>query len=331
MFARQKFILGLFALLAFSCGRPALDPNSAVGKEAIIDQTNNDLTTGDCTDALITILPLYNSSNTDNQVRMLAASAYACEAGVNFFSTLTNLTLDANTLTSTFWGFFAQLFPSTSIDKVVESAGYGMDTLMTTLIPGQVILPSDMINSTSVNPGSLDFSDRIGDSNIYMLMVSMAAIGGAESRYGNPTSTFHPQSNPPLPFNDNVTKMTDQGCIYAAGILNFFDSIGPASAVLSSDVASVLNQITAVSVSQYFDLACDYGCKGTMPSGSDIIALNPTGKWVATGCSISAGCGGCPKALRDYTSCHPNVANDPGACAAAGLVNLVNASLAAWQ
>jgi hypothetical protein len=333
MFALWKKIL-LFSALALAltaCGQPALDPSSAVGKEAIIDQTNNDLTTGDCSDALVTILPLYNSAYTDNQVRMLTASAYACEAGVNFFSTLTNITLDASTLTGTFWGFFAQLFPSVATDKVVESAGYSMDTLMTPLIPGQVILPSDMTNATSSNPGSLNFSDRIGDSNIYMLMVSMAAIGGAESRYGNPNSTFHPQNNPPLPFNDNVTKMTDQGCIYAAGILNFFDSIGPASAVLSSSVANVLNQITAVSVSQYFDTACDYGCKGTMPSGADGLALNPTNKWNATGCSIAAGCGGCPKYLRDYTQCHPNVANDPGACAAAGLANLVNASLAAWQ
>jgi hypothetical protein len=334
MFALCKKIVlfGTLALLACACGKPALDPNSTIGQAAIIDQTNNYLTTGDCTDALITILPLYNSSNTDNQVRMLTASAYACEAGVNFFSVLTNMTTDANTLTGTFWGYFAQLFPSTSADKVVESAGYGMDTLMTALIPGQVILPSDLLNTTSVNPASLNVNDRIGDSNIYMLMVSMAAIGGAESRYGNPNSTYHPQSNPPLPFNDNVTKMTDEGCIYAAGILNFFDSIAPASAVLSSQVASVLAQIQTFSVAQYFDTACDYGCKGTVPSaGQDLLTLNPTGKWNATGCSIAAGCGGCPKNLRDDTQCHPNVANDPGACAAAGLVNLVNASLAAWQ
>jgi hypothetical protein len=199
------------------------------------------------------------------------------------------------------------------------------------LIPGQVILPSDMTNAGSNNPGSLNYSDRIGDSNIYMLFAAMSAMGGNESRYGNPSSSFHPQNSPPLPFNDNVTKMTDQGCIYAAGLLNFFDSIGPASAVLSSSAATVLDEITALSVSQYFNTACDYGCKGTMPAGADILALNPTGNWVATGCSIAAGCGGCPTSLRDYTQCHPNVANDPGACAAAGLVNFVNASAVKWQ
>jgi preprotein translocase subunit Sec61beta len=272
-----------------ACGKPALDPNSTIGQAAIIDQTNNYLTTGDCTDALITILPLYNSSNTNNEVRMLTASAYGCEAGLNFFTVLTNMTTDSNTLTGTFWGYFAQLFPSTSADKVVESSGYAMNTLMTVLIPGQVILPSDLLYTTSVN---------------------------------------HPQNL--MPFNDNITKMTDEGCIYAAGILNFFDSIAPSSAVLSSDVASILTQIETLSVAAYFDTACDYGCKGTIPSGADA-ALNLNGNWVATGCSIAAGCGGCPKNLRDYTSCHPNVANDPGACAAAGLVNFVNSSAAAWQ
>jgi hypothetical protein len=316
MFALCKKIIlyGFFSIALVACGKPALDPNSTIGQAAIIDQTNNYLTTGDCTDALITILPLYNSSNTNNEVRMLTASAYGCEAGLNFFTVLTNMTTDSNTLTGTFW--------------VVESSGYAMNTLMTVLIPGQVILPSDLLYTTSVNPASLDVSDRIGDSNIYMLMASMAAIGGAESRYGNPNSTYHPQNL--MPFNDNITKMTDEGCIYAAGILNFFDSIAPSSAVLSSDVASILTQIETLSVAAYFDTACDYGCKGTIPSGADA-ALNLNGNWVATGCSIAAGCGGCPKNLRDYTSCHPNVANDPGACAAAGLVNFVNSSAAAWQ
>jgi hypothetical protein len=278
---------------------------------------------------LITILPLYNSSNTNNEVRMLTASAYGCEAGLNFFSTLTNITLDANTLTATFWGFFAQLFPSNINDKVVESSGYGMDTLMTTLILGQVILPSDLLNTTSLNPESLNVNDRIGDSNIYMLMMSMAAMGGAESRYGKPDANFHPQSA--MPFTDNITNMSDQGCIYASGVLNFFDSIVPATAVLSSDVANVLNQPIVTLIKDSLDVACDYGCKGTMPANGDILTLNPTGKWVATGCSIAAGCGGCPKILKDYTQCHPNVANDPAACAAAGIANFVNASAAAWQ
>jgi hypothetical protein len=329
MFALCKKIVlfGALALLACACGKPALDPNTTVGQAAIIDQTNIYLTTGDCTDALITILPLYNSSNTNNEVRMLTASAYACESGVNFFTVLTNMTTDANTLSGTFWGYFAQLFPSTLSDKVVESSGYAMNTLMTVLIPGQVILPSDLLYTTTVNPASLNFNDRTGDSNIYMLMVSMAAVGGTESRYGNPNSTYHPQSNPPLPFNDNVSKMTDEGCIYAAGVLNFLDSIGPASAVLSSDVATILNQISSEVSESTLDAACDYGCRGTTPP----LGVYNTGNWVPTGCSIAAGCSKCPTSMRDYTQCHPNVANDPAACAAAGIANFVNASLAAWQ
>jgi hypothetical protein len=330
---------GVLGLTLWGCGQPAMDPNSPIGKEAIEDQTNNYLTTGDCTDAIATILPLYNSSNTDNEVRMLTASAYACNAGVNFFSTITNIGTDATTLSSgNFFGYFAQLFPSTVADKVVESAGYAMNVLMTVIPAGTVIIGSDSLNATSDNPGSLNFNDRTGDSNLYMLMVGMAAIGGSESRYGNPNASFNPQNSPPLPFNDNVTKMTDQGCIYAAGLLNFFDAIVPAAEALPTSASSAINQINnftidgvPVSFDTLFDAACNYGCTGSLPSGADIIVLNPTGKWSATGCSIVAGCGGCPKYLRDYTQCHPNVANDPGACAAAGLANFVNASLAAWN
>jgi hypothetical protein len=343
MFERIDRILPVFwfvavAIVLSACGEPAMDPNSTVGAQAIIDQTNIYLTNGDCSDAISTILPLYNSSNTSNEVRMIAASAYACDAKVNFFGTITNIGNAGGVLSAgNFFGFFADLFQSTSEDKVVESSGYAMNILMTAIPSGTVILPSDETNSTSDNPGSLNVADRTVDSDIYLLLVSMAAIGGNESRYGNPNASFLPQNSPPLPFDDNVTKMTDQGCIYAAGLLNFFDSISYAASSLTSSAQSVINQITSYQVGGHtidwttvLNLACNYGCLGTTPAGADALILNPSGTWNATGCSIAGGCTTCPTDLRDYTTCHPNVANDPGGCAAAGLANLVNVSIAAW-
>jgi hypothetical protein len=320
----------LVAFAVASCGKPVPDPNTAIGKQAILDDVNNFLTAEDCASAIAEILPLYNSQNTDNQVRMLTAASYACEAHVNFFKVLSDMANDASTLSGgNIWGYFAQLFPSVKTDKVSESAGYAMTTLMGVIPAGQVISLSDLITGNSYNTGSLNSIDRTSDANIYMLFVSMAGIGGPESRWGVPDSGFHPTSS--LPWTDNTSKMDEEGCIYASAILNFFDVLGPASSSLPGSASDALSSVTSFDTS-VFNKACDFGCKGTLPSDPvDIAEYNPTGKWNATGCFIAAGCSECPKLLKDYTQCHPNVANDPGACAAAGLVNFINASLVGWQ
>src|SRR5271154_4097803 len=135
--------LSRLALLSFlfpvvftlSCG-------SSATTQSAIDTANNYLTTGDCSDALTTILPVYNSSASNNQVRLITASAYGCDAEVNFFQVITNLGLDGNTLTTaSLLGYLSQIFPSTTADKVVESAGYGMEVLLTTLTAGEVVAP----------------------------------------------------------------------------------------------------------------------------------------------------------------------------------------------
>jgi len=319
---RKKFssvaLLSIFFPIIFS-----LSCGSSATTQSAIDVTNNYLTTGDCGDALTTILPVYNSSASNNQVRLITASAYGCDAEVNFFQVLTNLGLDGNTLTSaSLLGYLSQIFPSTTADKVVESGGYGMEVLLTTLTTGEVIAPGNLINATSNNPGSLLFSDRIDDSNLYMLMMSMAVMGGAASRYG--TATFHPiHATMAFPWVNNTTAMATEGCTVAAALENFLDVLEDEAAIVSGSASTQLQAIELLLNSATLDAACEAGCKGT---------VLPLPNWQGSGCTLTT-CGNsghCPTAIRDWNQCHPNVANDPVACASAGIINLINTG-ALWQ
>jgi hypothetical protein len=322
--------LAYFSLLfpivfTLSCGTQTPTVGDVNGDAAIIDIANNDLTNSDCADALTDILPLYNSSFSSNQARLVTASAYGCDAEINFFTVLTNMGLDANTLTSaSMLGFFAQLFPSTSQDQVLASAGYGMEVLMTALIPGQVVSPANSINATSNNPGSLLSTDRIADSNLYMLLMSMSALGAAASR--NAGSNFHPaNASTPFPWINNTTAMTTDGCTVAAAAVDFFDVFADEVAILSG-IPSQLSIIESQFDASTFNLACQYGCTGAVPSGADAALLNPLGHWQATGCTL-ANCGNgssCPMAVRDWTQCKVNTSNDPIGCADAGIINFLN-------
>src|SRR3954469_24023259 len=90
----------LLSLTLAACSVPQNDIGSALGKQAILDEVNGALNVGDCVGALNRILPLYNSGNTDNDVRMITASAYACHANLNFFGFLDSLTQSASGLAS---------------------------------------------------------------------------------------------------------------------------------------------------------------------------------------------------------------------------------------
>jgi hypothetical protein len=324
-FSSAALLSILFPIIfSISCG-------SSTATQSAIDIANNDLTSSDCGDALTTILPVYNSSSSNNQVRLVTASAYGCDAGVNFFQVLTNFGLDGNTITTaSLLGYLAQVFPSTTADKVVESGGYGLEVLMTTLTTGEVIAPGNLINSTSYNPGSLSYVDQIPDSNLYMLLMSMATLGGAASRNANLT-TFHPtNASTPLPWVNNTSAMSSEGCTVAAAAQDFVDVFNQELNVIvdeiPSSVATQFKTLESQVTSGTLDLACEYGCKGTMPAGGDILTLNILGHWQATGCTLSTcGNGGhCPAAIRDWNQCKVNTPTDPVGCAAAGVINYLN-------
>lgn len=293
-------------ILAFAgCAAPREDPLSAVGKQSIIYKVNAALTAGDCTSAIIGIEPLYNSSSSDDEVRRLRASAHACKAGINFFPLIGNLatgSFSGNGL----WRTITQLFPASASDGKTQASFYATDALMSWLKPGTVVSSTLRISDDPYNLGSKSYLDRTDDSNLYLALVSMATIGTLHNAYGAPNGSYAPTQA--LPWT-TLAAMDEEGCGYASSLLNLVDSLAAVGASYTQ-LSGVSSAVSAVASG--FDAACDQGCQNLCPS------LSCNGK--------------CPATLRHRTACNRATAatEDLDACAAAGLVSLMNSPLG-WQ
>lgn len=365
MFGHVSFRILVFAALALvvtACGAPVPSDEASV-----LDQVNIYLSQGDCPDALNVILPFYNSVNTDNDVRMAMAEVYACEAGFNFFGFLNTATGVSFSSPGVLYELFAEEFPSSGTnvgDKVVESAGFGIDALMASFQSGIVLVPGDLFNISTNNPGSLLYTDRTEASNQYLLFLTMGAMGGLENRVGA-SATGKPTNSPPLPWiNANTNGMTSaaglnaSGCEYASAMLNFADVIAQLTATCPSNpsksnipcvLAETLNAAAALgdpnpvfaglhatagaeTFSQAIYDACNYGCTNAQPGGNDTLLFNPLGGWQKSGCTVSGlpSCDQCPILLRNRGNC-AGTTTDETSCAAAGIINFVNNSAIGWQ
>ena len=315
------------ALLAQSCSAPSLDGSTAAGKQGVFDRVYQAINYGDCATAVTAIEPLLNSSSTDNTVRMKAASAYACNARVNFFPLINNLVANSATLIGPgFWSKMAEFFPSTAgSDYVMEGAILGLDVLKAVLVPGALVLPANQTNAGTYNPGSVFISDRTSDSNMYMIFVAMSAIGGIQSRYGSPNPVTFVKTVD-LPWTTAAT-VDDDGCAYASSIIYFIDALGDSASLVSPSLSPTLTSIS-VTFQAAINAACDAGCQGSTP-GVGVPPILRAGAWTPSGCALAA-CASCPTALRDRTRC-TGLATDENSCAAAGIVNFINSSAIGWN
>lgn len=312
-----RHIIALAVIALFSCNSD-LDPTSELGRKAIMDEVRVALSRGDCAQALVTLEPLADSENTDNEVRMLMASVYGCHASINFFDKVFQLGERAAMLAGpTLWNVATELFPSQLIsDRVVEAAALGQQMLFSVITPGTVTLPQYLINTDGFNPGSLLRGDRELRANFYLMLMSMAAMGGSQYRYGAPETTFF-NKTVALPWTTAAAVDTD-GCLYASGVINFFDSLPYAAQAVSASLASSLNSTITI-FQAALDQACDVGCQNLVPpwGGSQ------------SGCTTTTACAACPILLRNPTACL-GLASDQVSCAAAGIVNFINNSPLGW-
>jgi hypothetical protein len=306
---RRVPALLLAALLpaALGCGAPAMDGGTWLGKQAILDQVNIHLNRQDCVDAVSLIKPVYNSASTDNDVRKMMAASYACWANLNVLGFMEKITANAALQTGwTFFQFLAEQFPSNSAnpnDRAAEGAELAVDALMAMLKPGAVILPSGMIGVGGYNPGSLNYTDRTDDSNLYLFFVSLAGVGALENRYGKPRSDWEYKKTTDLPWTTGDLVDAD-GCAFASLLTSFVDSMSSASVTLSGDVSTVMANLKTA-FSDGINTACATGC----------------GLCAANGVS----CSSCPAALRNRSGCAQST-SDAASCAAAGIVTFINAS-----
>lgn len=312
-------------LLSGGCGTGEFYSTSPEGKkmfntyqiQAIKDRATLALSSSDCQTALAYTSALYDSDDSDNDVRMLVSAAYGCYSGVNIFSALGKMMENASALSGAgFWGLLTGMYPSVKTDRIVEAAMFGMDAAMAALKTGQVLVPFDLINTTTKNPGSINILDRIDNANVFIFFLSMAVIGGTQNRWGAPNSAYLKTQN--LPWTTAAT-MDGEGCAYASSILNFVDTIGGFANAVGGPVKDSLLQVQSL-FQQGIYLACDLGCQN-LPIG---------GGWVPSGCTVTTACASCPRGLRDRQRCTGQT-DDQVSCAAAGIVNFINVSPAGWQ
>lgn len=310
---RSRFaplVAGCAAALAVSSGcSPAMDPATPLGKRAILDSVNIALSKEDCGQAIAILKPIYNSEQTDNDIREAMAAAYACEATINVFTLIGELAENASEFTgSGFWDFLARRFPSTADDRIVEGAQLAQDALHAIVEPSAVILPSNQYELDSFNPGTLNSVDRTPDANSYLFFVTLAAIGGIESRYGSPDADGK-RGTATLPWTSATavkasgTAQEADGCAYASAIVNFVDSLGGLASATTGSISTTFSSLQTTFKSGIF-AACDMGCTVL--------------------CGLSS-CPTCPATLRNRSSCEGTV-TDPASCAAAGITTFMVSS-----
>lgn len=305
----------------------AMDASTSHGKRAIIDSINLALSEQDCSKAIASAEGIYNSAYSDNDVRMVTASAYGCRAKVNFFQILSDIAANAPQMAGPgFWSTLVKFFPSVKgQDHILEASLLATDALMATLNSGALVLPSFKINGSGFNPGSMFYTDRTADSNIYLLFIAMATIGASESRFGSPDAEY--KKTKYLQWT-TAAKVDSDGCTFASGIVNFFDALGGTKDQVSGNLSKTLNSIHE-KLAIVIDNSCKIGCLGALATPTGDATLDPNSVWVASGCAITT-CAKCPFGLRDRSKC-TGVTTDEVSCAAAGLVNFINSSTLGWQ
>ena len=295
-------------LFITACGSPGYDATNTTANSILIfgavDQVNTSLSTQSCTAALAQIQPLYDSINTNNQIRLATAASYGCAAKVNIFQMLSDLSKASDLGGSGLWKYLVTEFPSVSSpdDKIPTAAGLGTDAAMSAVRPGTLFVPAVEVNASSKNPGSLIYTDRVGDANSYITFLSMSLMGSLLYRNGVPDATTHVKTVP-LPWITAATTVGD-GCAFASGLLNFFDGLGSITSSSPSSVRGAYQTITSYLLSGV-DTACALGC--------------------AVVCAGASSCTTCPATLRSRASC-TGLTTDVNSCAAAGLAKFVNSS-----
>ncbi|MCC7440898.1 MAG: hypothetical protein IT285_04660 [Bdellovibrionales bacterium] len=305
---RRPHPLVLFFLLTAAVFGSACTQSGELDKRGKLDLVNRLLTEGDCAAAIEVIDPLYDSSDTDNEVRMLRASAYGCSAGINYFDLVEEFQT-GNLVGNAFWEFSTRLFPSVSTDNILESSWFAFDAVQAAVEDGVAVPDSQKREiSDDYNSGALRAVHRTPDSNQYMTMVAMAVMGATHNRHGSPSPLSY-RKLADLPWIAGGV-VNETGCAYAGAVVSFFDGIDEAADLFPASTAAQL-QAASTQFSAAIDDACDRGCRG-------VDSLNNV---VDAPCAFND-CGGvCPYPLLGRLTC----ATDPRArCAAAGLVRFVN-------
>jgi hypothetical protein len=270
----------------------------------MINEVENALTRGDCTTALIHSTRLYESEYSDNRIRMLYVSSQGCRAGINMYGVYQELTSlsSANPI-----GEFVRIFPSTTADSRLQSTWAGLDALQTVLIPGSVVASADRTEPNAYNSGSVLLQDLTEDAKIYGFYLSMAMIGTAGNRFGNPDTSYNQQSDFTWTTRALVqSDTTGTACSLAAGLLNFLESAAVIQSKLPSSAATAVG--SALGILSVVTTAGELKCMAPLAAGG--------------GAGSAANCANAKQRLHYRGACSES---DLNAAFAAGLIEGLNA------
>lgn len=205
--------------MLFACGN-RYDLATDRGRRARIDDANFHLSKSECSSALAAIMPLYQSNYVDDEVRLVTASAYACQGTFNFLTLVGSIAGTSN--------------PFQALAKSL--ANRPNDGGRAALYQAHDVLTQ---NGTLLNA-----SARSRDINSYMVFIQFGIIGVVIRNYGSPALDGAQGANLVYSTSSNPAgeMSNEDACALSASLGNIVDSFANSSLV-DGDVQSVTTQL----------------------------------------------------------------------------------------
>lgn len=215
-----------FSLALSACGN-RYDLATERGRQARMDDANFYLSNGQCTAAHEAIDPLYNSSQVDDEVRLVKASAFACQGTLNVLTLISNIGGGSN--------YFRLLARSLS-----NQAGDGARTAF--------YRATDVLTRNGTLSAA---SQRARNVNTYMVLLQMGAVGAILRNYGSPAADGTKGAAISYVANgtDGASELTTlDACALMTGFSILTDSFAYSS-FSDADTAAVVNSLNSACVS----------------------------------------------------------------------------------
>ncbi len=251
-----KITSPVILLLLSGCGNAPFNIDSESDRNAMISSIKSNLNSMNCGAALEKASELFESKYSDNEIRMLYASALGCNADFKFYTVLTsvssgNYDIDPIAGTTKFFNTLAQIFPSNSASDVkMQSFWLMQDAIQSVLLPNTVVSSFDQVVINTHNIGSILSRDRTDNANILIMFSSMALLGVSLSRYGDPvTGSYNQQQTLQTTWPDTTAVKIDTtkaGCAFATGLFNMNDGVAELSKLASGSLGTALTAIQLV-------------------------------------------------------------------------------------
>lgn len=230
--AQVFFFLGM-SLWVVTCAPDYRDKSSVNGRQAILDEADNHLTSGNCDEAIKILEPLVNSPFSSKEALFRYAAAYGCKGGVN----MPNLVAGLQGGSSDIWSTLIKVNYSSSTNDGKRSA---LDQA------------SSILRQTANPPMGWDAYQRTPDANVFMIFLQMNTIATTIAPLGNAA-----QGSGKKQLSISNSGTTADLCHVAVAIAVISDSLS--SVNLGSGVKAISDAMSTVCQSAFGSSVCPQG------------------------------------------------------------------------